>query len=105
MDSKLGLTTEQITELLYRLSSDDAFRSLFTTDLPAAIRQLPGPVGRLPEIASGACLRPRQLASKEHIGATREVLAASLLGTGSFLPHMLEEHRLSGLSEAPHLAA
>lgn len=84
------LTPQQVDALLDKLSTDDAFRKLFTTDLQAAFDQLPGKPQVPPNLPPRCCLLPQELASKQKIADTRQDIASKLTGQGSHIPHLLE---------------
>ena len=84
------LTPAQVDALLDKLSSDDAYRKLFVTDLPAAFAQLPGAPTVPPNLPPRCCLLPEQLAPKEKIAQSRQEIAGKLTGQAVHTPHALE---------------
>ena len=74
---------EVAERLLDKLSTDDAFRALFVSDARAAMAEIgyvtPAAYAGVPgSDPIMCCLNVRQLASKEVLGASREVLANRL---------------------------
>ena len=84
------LTPAQVDALLDKLSTDDAYRTLFVTDLKAAFAQLPGSPPVPPNLPPRCCLLPKQLAPKEKIAEAKQDIASKLTGQSSHIPHLLE---------------
>jgi putative modified peptide len=75
-----------VDKLLDKLGSDDAFRSSFTKDPTAALQSL----GAARDFVCGACMSPKQLASKEQIQQARAKYRSALMGESSQLIFNLE---------------
>lgn len=88
--AKVPLTPEQADALLKKLSTDDAFRTLFQQDIEAAFKQLPGSPPPPGDLEEGCCLRPLKLAPANKIADAQKAIAENLAGKGTFQPHMLE---------------
>lgn len=73
-EGKVVLESHIVHKLLDKLSENDEFRSLFTTDTAAALRQVGAPE------AAARCLSVSALASKEAIRAARDTLHAQMAG-------------------------
>jgi putative modified peptide len=84
------LTSDQVSALLDKLSTDDDYRKLFVSDLGSALAQLPGRPGIPKGVVVGGCLMPAQLADKQRIIDTRKALQASLSGQDAHVPKVLE---------------
>jgi putative modified peptide len=87
------ISNKLVDVLLDKLSSDNAFRALFETDPRAALASLGDQEAQ--SAAPGArgvwtCLAVSQLASKEHIAASRQELRRQLSVDGVFSPFHLE---------------
>lgn len=84
--AQLPLPANIVDQLLDKLATDDAFRTLFESDPEAALTKL----GYKPPPGSCDCMKPRKLADKETIAASsaamREVL---ILGTLGLIPNKL----------------
>lgn len=77
--SDAKLTKEQITELMKRLASDDAFRSLFESKPASALVAIGVPAETVVEL-NAACLCAAPLADKSLFQeATRKMDEASLM--------------------------
>jgi putative modified peptide len=75
-----------VDKLLDKLGTDDAFRSGFTKDPKAALQSL----GASRDFVCGACMSPKQLASKEQIQQARAKYRSALMGESSQLIFNLE---------------
>jgi putative modified peptide len=75
-----------VDKLLDKLGTDDAFRSSFTKDPTAALQSLGAPR----DFECGACMSPKQLASKEQIQQARATYRTALMGESSHLIFNLE---------------
>lgn len=84
------LSPEQANALLDRLSTDDKYRALFSSDPGAALGQLPGAPGLPADCEPGMCLRPTQLADKQAIAEAREKILQGLVAMQPYLPKLLE---------------
>jgi putative modified peptide len=70
------LTSDLVDKLLDKLGSDDAFRSNFQKDPKSALQTLGAPA----DVECGACMQPRQLATKQQFQASRAQFRNALLG-------------------------
>ncbi|MDO5610352.1 MAG: NHLP-related RiPP peptide [Pseudomonadota bacterium] len=77
MNNADKMSDAQVSELLSRLGQDDDYRQLFRDDPQQALAEI-GFAGGVP-----ICLQVDQLASKEAINASRDILQSELTGTGA----------------------
>lgn len=70
------LTSDVVDKLLDKLGSDDTFRSNFQKDPKSALQTLGAPA----DVECGACMSPKQLASKEQFKNSRAQFRDTLLG-------------------------
>lgn len=84
--AQLPLPANIVDQLLDKLSTDDAFRTLFESDPEAALTKL----GYTPPPGSCDCMRSSKLADKKTIAATGAAMREQLiLGTLSQIPNKL----------------
>jgi len=82
-----ALPAKIVDQLLDKLASDDEFRTLFENDPEAALSRL----GHKAPPGSCACMKPRKLADKQTVAATRDDIRELLiLGTLSKIPNKLD---------------
>jgi len=74
------LTEKQAAELVRRLASDDAFRSLFENKPAKALADMGVPAETIVEL-NGMCLCPAPLASKDQFKDALERMDAEVLAT------------------------
>ncbi|HZP66006.1 MAG TPA: NHLP-related RiPP peptide [Rudaea sp.] len=80
------LAPDVVDKLLDKLGSDDAFRGHFEKDPKAALQTLGAPA----DVECGGCVKPKRLASKEHMRKAREQIRGNLLGKTSQTVFALE---------------
>ena len=85
------LTHEQVDALLRKLSTDDGYRKLFQTNLPAAFEQLPGKPALPAGLGQGCCVMPDKLASRETLAASHAAILGKWHSQVELKPHILEE--------------
>lgn len=86
----MALTGDQVNALLDKLSSDDAYRKLFTTDIGAAFAQLPGKPEVPSDVKKGCCLQPVTLADKATIAKSRQKMYEGITAMQPYIPKVLE---------------
>ena len=84
------LTGEQVNALLEKLSTDDKFRTLFTDNLGAALKLLPGAPGIPDNVQPGGCLRPVKLADKDVIAKSKQKMYEGMTAMQPHIPKVLE---------------
>lgn len=84
------LDREQVDALLARLSTDDAYRKLFVSDLAGALRELPGSPGVPQNAEPGSCLRPAVLADKQTLADAHQRIVEEWMSLNSLIPKILE---------------